>query len=96
MWETGLEWAEAKIQAKLKVSLGQTVTGMEVSWITPRGDPSGLAGYYPSVIIVPAFTSQGSDALSRATTAREHPQCARVAAVPSCPVSLCPQALCKG
>lgn len=44
------ERAEAKIQAKLKVSLGQTVTGMEVSWITPRGDPSGLAGYYPSVM----------------------------------------------
>lgn len=50
MWETGLERVEAKIQAKLKVSLGQTVTGMEVSWITPRGDPSGLAGYYPSVM----------------------------------------------
>lgn len=35
MWETGLEWVEAKIQAKLKVCLGQTVTGIEVSWITP-------------------------------------------------------------
>lgn len=42
MWETGLEWVEAKIQAKLKVSLGQPLAGTEVAWITQRGDPKVL------------------------------------------------------
>lgn len=42
MWETGLEWAEAKIQAKLEVSLGQTLAGTEMSWRAQRGDPNAL------------------------------------------------------
>lgn len=36
MWEAGLERAEAEIQAKLKVPLGQTGTAIEESWITLR------------------------------------------------------------
>lgn len=31
MWETELKWVEARIQTSLKVSLGQTVMGIEVS-----------------------------------------------------------------